>query len=107
VDVTFERVGDSVDKVRVRGTVSFKDSRTDIRRKVLIFRDKDKVYFWTRKGPLGNPVIQVDAEVSLRGGRNPLALYAVEGKDRSSVRRFNLHLPENVLPATSPAAPGN
>lgn len=105
VDVRFDRIGDSGDKVRVSGTVTFMDARTDVRRKVLIFRDKDKVYFWTRKGPLGNPVIQVDAEVSLRGGRNPLALYAVEGKDRSSVRRFNLHLPEIVLPEAASVAP--
>ncbi len=104
VDVRFEPVGTSGDTVRVSGTVEFNDGKSDIRRKVLIFREKDKVYFWTRKGPLGDRVVRLDTEVRLRGGRNALALYAVEGTDRSSVRRFNLHVPVDASVDPLPAA---
>ncbi|HPB50288.1 MAG TPA: MXAN_5808 family serine peptidase [Myxococcota bacterium] len=101
IAVSFEPSGDVV---HVRGSVEFFGENEDVRRKVLIFREDDKVYFWTRKGPLGNPVVQVDATVDLREGRNALAIYAVEGVDRSSARRFNLFLPKTVTPESGDSA---
>lgn len=92
LDVRLEEVppeaGSDRPRARVVGTARFAGHEGEERRKVLVFRGNDKVYFWTRKGPTHEAVVDVDAVVDLEEGRNDLAVFAIEGKDRSTVRRF-------------------
>ncbi len=83
-----------INAIRVQGKIVFENGKADIRRKVLVFRGTDKVYFWTRKGSLDERVVNIDTVVKLQKGRNPLAVYAIEGSDRSAVRRYNVFLSE-------------
>jgi len=78
------------DTAWLSGQVRFAGHPGEARRKVLIFRGNDKVYFWTRKGPTNSAVVPVDAQVPLLKGRNDIAIYAIEGKNLSGVRRFTL-----------------
>ena len=78
------------DEAVVAGQVRFAGHVGDARRKVLIFRGNDKVYFWTRKGPTAEAVIPVDARIRLTPGRNDIIVYAIEGKDRTAIRRFSV-----------------
>lgn len=76
-------------RLAISGKFRFAGHDGEARRKVLVFRGKDKVFFWTRKGPTTEAVIDLDTVVPLVEGQNDLVVYAVEGKDRSAVRRFS------------------
>ena len=76
-------------RLKVTGTAKFVGHDGEARRKVLIFRGNDKVYFWTRKGPTNEASVDLDVFVPLVDGRNDLAVFAIEGKDRTTVRRFS------------------
>ena len=84
--------GPAHDGVEVAGRVRFAPAPPGgaSKLKVLIFRGNDKVYFWTGKGAAAEAVVPVDAQVRLAKGKNEIAVYAIEGKDRSAVRRFTL-----------------
>jgi len=90
VEMKVSDPGGAGDSVWVSGQVRFAGHAGEARRKVLIFRGNDKVYFWTRKGPTLDTVVPVDARIPLLKGRNDIAVYAIEGKDRSALRRFTL-----------------
>jgi carboxyl-terminal processing protease len=75
-------------RLRLTGTARFVGHAGEARRKVLIFRGNDKVYFWTRKGPTNEAAVDLDTTVPLVDGRNDVAVFAIEGKDRTAVRRF-------------------
>ena len=53
------------------------------------------MYFWAGKGGSDSREVPLDTTVKLRPGRNAVAVYAIEGKDRSSVRRFNIFVPDD------------
>ncbi len=93
LDPTFSlldaRGDDGRPQLAITGKVRFAGHDGEARRKVLVFRGKDKVFFWTRKGPTNEAVIDLDAVVPLVEGQNDLVVYAVEGKDRSVVRRYS------------------
>lgn len=101
LDVKFVR--QEGNSIRVTGKVVFQDDGSGTR-KILVFRDNDKVFFWTGTSGAGGDdgVVNVDTTVTLNEGRNALAVYAIEGRDRSAVKRFNIHLPE-ISPAVAPA----
>jgi len=82
--------GPAAGTAQITGQVHFAGHPGTGRRKVLIFRGNDKVYFWTRLGPTDEAVVPVDARIPLVSGKNDIAIYAIEGKDRSGVRRFTL-----------------
>ena len=86
----FETVGS---EVTLTGTVTFAErfSNGDMRRKILIFRGNDKVFFWTRKDNGDKARITVDSIIPMVKGMNDIAVYAIEGKDRSAVRRFTVY----------------
>jgi carboxyl-terminal processing protease len=90
MDVAFQGAAGS-GALHVAGQVKFPARPGEARRKVLIFRGSDKVYFWTRKGPATDATVPVESTVPLRKGRNDIAVYAVEGKDRSTVRRYTVY----------------
>lgn len=95
ISVEFIR-GDGLSPVlKVKGKVGFSVGSGDVRRKILIFRESDKVYFWAGKGGSDGREVPLDTVVKLRPGRNAVAVYAIEGKDLSSVRRFNIHVPND------------
>jgi carboxyl-terminal processing protease len=108
LDVRLEELppaeGSTHPRVRVAGTARFAGHDGEERRKVLVFRGNDKVHFWTRKGPTNEAVVDVDAVVDLEDGRNDLSVLAIEGKDRSSVRRFSRFLAVPAAPAAAGAA---
>lgn len=81
--------------VRIRGMVRFPGREGEARRKILVFRGNAKVHFWTRQGPTTEAAVPLDALVPLVQGRNDLMVVAVEGKDRTTVRRFSRWQPES------------
>ena len=95
ISVEFVRGEGSSPVLKVRGKVGFSVGSGDVRRKILIFRESDKVYFWAGKGGSDSREVPLDTTVKLRPGRNAVAVYAIEGKDRSSVRRFNIFVPDD------------
>lgn len=88
--------------VGIRGQVRFAGHDGEARRKVLVFRGTDKVYFWTRQGPTTEAVIDIDTVVPLVEGQNDITVYAVEGKDRSVIRRYSTF----VTPSAGPGGQG-
>ncbi len=108
LDVRLEDAPASADgkpRLRLIGTARFVGHAGEARRKVLIFRGNDKVYFWTRKGPTTEGVVDLDATIPLVEGRNDLAVFAIEGKDRSAVRRFTRFRAAPAAPPSPPVAP--
>lgn len=81
--------------VRVLGQIRFDGTPGEARRKVLIYRDNDKVHFWTKKGPTRDEMVAIDKVIPLSKGRNDIAIYAIEGKDRSAVRRTTIVVPKS------------
>jgi len=81
--------------VRIQGTVRFPGREGDARRKILVFRGNAKVHFWTRQGPTTEATVPLDATVPLVQGRNDFMVVAVEGKDRTTIRRFSRWQPES------------
>lgn len=79
-------------QVTLTGTVRFaaRPGGREMRRKILVYRGNNKVFFWTRKGEGSDAEITVDTVVPLVEGLNDIAVYAIEGKDRSAVRRFTV-----------------
>jgi hypothetical protein len=109
VDVSFTNVDGPSSMVRVKGRIQFFNRDDGVARKILVFRESDKVYFWTGKGGQGDGTIEIDTQVKLQKGRNAIAVYAIEGKDRSSVRRYNVFQPGDVTaaPVRPVAQPAN
>jgi hypothetical protein len=94
-------------RLRLTGTARFVGHAGEARRKVLIFRGNDKVYFWTRKGPTNEAAVDLDTTVPLVDGRNDVAVFAIEGKDRTAVRRFTRFWSAPVVATpVQPAAAG-
>lgn len=97
LDVTFTTSAppgdDGRPRARVAGQVRFAGHDGEARRKVLVFRGNDKVHFWTRQGPTTEAVVDIDTMVPLVEGRNDLAVFAVEGKDRTVIRRYSVFVP--------------
>lgn len=79
------------DTGHLEGLVRFPGHPGEARRKILVYRGNDKVFFWTRKGPTTELNVPIDSRLPLVEGRNDIAVYAIEGKDRSAVRRFTLY----------------
>jgi len=79
-------------EVTLTGTVRFAARPDDqkMRRKILVYRGNNKVFFWTRKGEGDEAQITVDTVVPLVKGMNDIAVYAIEGKGRSAVQRFTV-----------------
>lgn len=113
LDVRLEEVPASADgtaaRVRVTGTAKFVGHAGEARRKVLIFRGNDKVFFWTRKGPTTEGSVDLNALIPLVDGRNDVAIFAIEGKDRTAVRRFTRFFaaPATTVPGLPAAAREN
>jgi len=76
--------------LKIEGTARF-DVRFGIgeRRKVMIFRGSDKIFFF---GSASGNAIEVPFETSttLERGLNDFAVYAIDGKERATVRRFSV-----------------
>ncbi len=81
------------DRLTLTGRVRFDgdDDGGRVRRKILVFRGNDKVFFWARDGGGSGLVVPFEAAIPLEEGRNDLAVYAIEGKDRATVRRFTVY----------------
>lgn len=81
------------DRLTLVGRVRFDgdDEGGGVRRKVLVFRGNDKVFFWARDGGGRGLVVPFEAVIPLEEGRNDVAVYAIEGKDRATVRRFTVY----------------
>jgi len=79
--------------VAIDGRVRFSGHPGNARRKVLIFRGRDKVYFWSATGATTDAVIPVKTVVPLVDGNNDISIQAMEGKSRSAIRRFTLFKP--------------
>jgi carboxyl-terminal processing protease len=109
LDIQFSRADGISPVVRIRGRIGFFGKSANVRRKVLVFRENDKVYFWTGKGGTDTDTVEIDTTVRLQKGRNSLAVYAIEGKDRSSVRRYSIFQPGEVaiVPVDSGSKPGS
>ena len=89
MDIRFQAAS-GASQAEVSGQVRFAGHPGEARRKVLIFRGGDKLYFWTRRGAANESLVPVDAKIPLVKGRNDIAVYAIEGKDRSALRRFSV-----------------
>ncbi len=81
------------ERLTLSGQVRFegKDDQGRLRRKILVFRGNDKVFFWARDGGGEGLVVPFEATVPLEEGRNDLAVYAIEGRDRATVRRLTVY----------------
>jgi hypothetical protein len=78
--------------LKISGKAGFFGHDGEARRKVLVYRGMDKVHFWTRFGATTEAVIDLDTTVPLIEGQNDISVLAVEGKDRSIVRRFSIYV---------------
>jgi len=82
--------GECLQDLRINGVAHF-DPRYGIgdRRKVMIFKGSDKVFFF---GSANGGALDVPFEISstLEKGLNDFAVYAIDGKDRATVRRFSI-----------------
>lgn len=81
------------DRITLSGKVRFEggEGGANARRKILVFRGSNKVYFWARDGGGDGLVVPFETVVPLESGRNDLAIYAIEGKDRATARRLTVY----------------
>lgn len=82
--------GPSGDHVTIKGQIKFASGNGEARRTILIFRGDDKVFFWTKQGPNIEATIPIDVKIPLILGKNDISIFAVEGKQRSAVKRFTV-----------------
>ena len=92
----------------VAGQVRFEgaDDRGAVRRKILVFRGDDKVFFWARSGGKDPEEVPFEAAVTLQPGRNDVAIYAIDGKERSTLRRFTIFAGSRLEQGVSDALGG-
>jgi carboxyl-terminal processing protease len=76
----------------LKGEARYAGREGEARRKVLVYRGSEKVYFWTRKGPTNEAVIGIDTRVTLTEGQNDITIFAIEGTARSAVRRYSVFI---------------
>lgn len=81
------------DRLVLSGKVRFDggDGGEQIRRKIIVFRGNHKVFFWARDGGGDGLMVPFEATIPLEVGRNDLAIYAIEGKERATMRRFTVY----------------
>lgn len=84
--------------LRLTGAVRFEGKPSnDMRRKVLVFRGTDKVFFWWGQSGVGDALeVPIDVAIPLEPGRNDIAVYAVEGSDRAATRRLTIYNQEGA-----------
>lgn len=95
LDVSFEPIYGATGErpmLKISGKAGFFGHDGEARRKVLVYRGMDKVHFWTRFGATTEAIIDLDTTVPLIEGQNDISVLAVEGKDRSIVRRFSIYV---------------
>ncbi len=76
--------------IQVQGHARFSAHAKGDRKKITIFRGRDKVHFWSASGLNTEALIPIDATIPLVDGVNDISVHATEGKSRSTVRRFTL-----------------
>lgn len=87
IDVVFNPADKTL---TILGNVKFQGQSGEARRKVLIYRGQDKVYFWTHAGASSDVTVPIESKIQLTQGRNDIAIYAVEGKNRASIKRYTI-----------------
>lgn len=83
------------DALRISGVARFFPHPSESsRRKILIFRGSDKVFFFASEGSKAEEEIPFDTTVTLEEGTNDIAVYAIDGKDLAATKRLTLYRPK-------------
>jgi len=79
-------------EVTLTGTVRFaeRSSNIDTRRKILVFRGNDKVFFWTRRNTGEGTEVTLDTVIPMIEGMNNIAVFAIDGQGLSATRRYSV-----------------